>query len=166
MNQDYSPISVCSIQRAFILVFLKKVELVENYSYIKLRSVTNSFEVPAVIRLMRYINLPYKTVSLSRNNIFKRDGMQCQYCGTKRNLTVDHVIPKAKGGGTKWDNLITACKICNAKKGDNEPHEVGMKMLSKPHKPSYIIFLRDFSGYICDEWRPYLVGFDKAKIAM
>lgn len=114
--------------------------------------------MPAVIRLMNYVNVPYRGVELTRHNIFKRDGYECQYCGDRNrdNLTLDHVIPRAKGGGSSWTNLITACKSCNSKKGDLLPEEAGMPLKNQPFKPSYIMFLRDFSGFHCDEWKPFL----------
>lgn len=122
----------------------------------KLHSVSRAFDMPAVIKLKRYVNVPYKGVNLTRQNIFKRDNGKCQYCGTSRDLTLDHVVPRSKGGGSNWSNLVTACKRCNARKGDNSPEKVGMKLMNQPFKPSYIMFLRDFSGFHCDEWKPYL----------
>ncbi len=116
LNQDFSPLMVCSVERAFILVYLKKSELVRPANGYKLRSVTQSFPMPSVIRLNRYVNAPYKGVNLTRQNIFKRDGNECQYCGTRKELTIDHVTPRASGGVDSWTNLVTACKKCNTKK--------------------------------------------------
>ena len=157
LNQDYSPISICTIQRAFVLVFHKKVELLEKYSLVSLRTVSRVFPAPAVVRLKNYAKVPFKKVALTRQNIYKRDNFRCQYCGTKQNLTIDHVIPKARSGGDTWTNLVTACQDCNSRKNDNTPDEAGMPLLSKPFRPNYMMFLRDFSGYICDEWEPYLL---------
>ena len=112
--------------------------------------------MPSIIRLYRYVNLPYKGVMLSRQNIFKRDGGKCQYCGVTTDLTLDHVIPRSKGGRSTWDNLVTACKSCNSKKGDYTPEEAGMPLARQPFKPSFIMFLRDFSGPIEENWKPYL----------
>ena len=102
LNQDYRPLTLCTIQRAFVLVFLQKVELISSYSDISLHTVSNTYAVPAVIRIQRYVNYPHKGITLSRQNIFKRDGHECQYCTSKKELTVDHVMPKAKGGKTVW----------------------------------------------------------------
>ena len=104
---------------------------------------------------------------LSRENIFKRDGHKCLYCGSKKDLTLDHVLPKARGGKTTWNNLATACKRCNSKKGDFLPDEVEMSLAIKPFKPSYVMFLREFSGYDYDEWKPFLEikNFPDAKAA-
>src|SRR5690606_31121244 len=126
LNQDYSPLMVCSVERAFVLVYLKKSELVKSANGHRLRSVSQSFPMPSVIRLNRYVNAPYKGVTLTRQNIFKRDNLECQYCGTRRALTIDHVFPKGRRGLDTWTNLGTACKKCNAKKGDYTPEEAKM----------------------------------------
>ncbi|MDN5200461.1 HNH endonuclease [Fulvivirgaceae bacterium BMA10] len=165
LNQDYSPLAVCTVERAFTLVFLKKAELTKKITNRFLRTVSQTYPVPAVVRLNRYINVPYKrNVVLTRNNIFKRDGFKCQYCSSTRDLTLDHVLPRSRGGKSTWKNLITACKRCNAKKGDYTPKEVGMNPMREPFKPSYVIFLRDFSGYTLDEWLPFLQTRDKVEI--
>lgn len=156
LNQDYSPFTVCTVQRAFLLVFLSKAELLSDAINQSLRTVTTSYPMPAVIRLHQYIHIPYRGVVLTRQNIFKRDEFKCQYCGSIKDLTLDHVIPRSRGGKSTWKNLITACKFCNAKKGNFTPQEAGMYLSKLPYKPSYIIFLRDFSGMIRDEWKPYL----------
>ena len=102
------------------------------------------------------MKIPYKNIELSRNNVFKRDGFECQYCGSVRDLTLDHVLPRSRGGRSSWKNLVTACKPCNAKKGDFTPEEAGFDLHTKPFKPSYIMFLKDFSGFDFVEWVPYL----------
>ncbi|TRX62113.1 HNH endonuclease [Fulvivirga sp. M361] len=160
LNQDYSPISVCTVQRAFLLTFLRKTEMVAPANGYRLRSVSQSFPMPAVIRLTKYVNVPYKGVALSRQNIFKRDQFECQYCGTRSELTLDHVVPRSKGGKSSWDNLVTACRRCNTHKGDDSPEMAGISLRCRPFKPSYVLFLRDFSGFHCEEWMPYL---DKRK---
>lgn len=156
LNQDYTPISVCTVQRAFLLTYLRKTELVEPANGYKLRSVTKSFPMPAVIRLNRYVHIPFKNVSLTRQNVFKRDEFTCLYCGKTHELTLDHVKPRSRGGKSSWDNLATACKRCNAYKGDYTPEEAGIKLRHQPFKPSYVMFLRDYSGFHCEEWQPYL----------
>ncbi len=165
LNQDYSPLSVCSMERAIILVFLNKAELITDTSTEVIRTVTRTFPMPAVIRLSRYIHLPYKGVVLTRQNVFKRDGLACQYCGTMKNLTLDHVIPRSKGGKSSWLNLVTACRHCNAKKGDRTPEQANMHLKYSPFKPTYLMFLCDFSGNIREEWKPFLGVFSKKKLA-
>jgi 5-methylcytosine-specific restriction endonuclease McrA len=164
LNQDYSPISICSIQRAFVLVFMEKVDMVETFNGNKFHTINNAYPVPAVIRLQRYINIPYKSVELTRNNIFKRDNFECQYCESNKELTLDHLIPRSKGGKSTWKNLVTACKSCNSVKGDVSPEAVGFALKADPFKPSYIMFLRDFSGYRYEEWMPFL-GSNQPKSA-
>ena len=156
LNNDYSPHSICSIQRGFLLVYLRKAELVTEYVGGALRTVSRSYPMPSVVRLQRYVNIPYKQVELSRLNIFRRDGFECQYCGVNKDLTLDHLIPRSRNGRSTWKNLVTACKRCNARKGDYTPEEAGLILRTTPFKPSFIMFLRDFSGLNYEEWKPYL----------
>jgi len=158
LNQDFSPLMVCSVERAFILVYLKKSELVRSSSKHQLRSVTSTFPLPSVIRLNRYVHAPYKGVNLTRQNIFKRDNHECQYCGTRKELTIDHVMPRARGGKDSWTNLVTACKKCNAKKGDYTPEEANMPLKKKPAKPTYSIFLKDHISEEAGDWDAFLNG--------
>lgn len=156
LNQDYQPISVCNVQRGFLLVFLNKAELLSEVEHHALRTVTRCYPMPSVIKLHNYVHIPYKGVVLTRQNIFKRDGFECQYCGNEENLTIDHVVPRSKKGKSTWKNLVTACKTCNSVKGDYSPEEAGLNLKAAPFKPSYVIFLRDFSGYKYEEWMPFL----------
>lgn len=156
LNQDYSPLTVCSVERAFMLIFLGKAELINEVKEKKLRSIAESFSFPSVIKINRYINIPYKGVVMSRHNIFKRDGGRCQYCGTTKDLTLDHVIPRSKGGKSTWTNLVTACKKCNAKKGDLSLEKSGMFLHKMPEKPSYLSFLRMNSTPHREDWVPFL----------
>ena len=156
LNQDYRPHSICSLQKGFLLVYLQKAEIVDEVEGLKLRTVSKSYAAPSVVRLSHYINLPYKSVELSRLNIFKRDGFECQYCGENKDLTLDHLIPRSRNGKSTWKNLVTACKRCNARKGDFSLEEVGLFLKQEPYKPSFIMFLRDFSGLDYAEWQPYL----------
>lgn len=157
LNQDYQAVSLCSAERAFVLVLLQKAELISEHTAKVLRSVSHEFRYPSIIRLNRFVNLPFKKVSLSRINIYKRDGHACVYCGKKDNLTLDHVLPRSRGGRDSWDNLVTACQKCNTEKGDNTPEEAGMTMRHLPFRPSFIMYLRDFHGKVTDDWRPYLL---------
>ena len=156
LNQNYEPMQICTARRAFVLLFQGKAEMIEKADGLKIHTVTKAFNLPSVVRLWHYKKIPQKKVMLTRKNIFSRDSNQCQYCGTQDNLTLDHVVPKAKGGKSTWSNLITACKGCNTHKGDCLPEEIGLEIMNKPFKPSYIIFLREYSGYAHDEWHPYL----------
>jgi hypothetical protein len=156
LNIDYSPITICSVQRAFLLVYLGKAELVKANSSYFFHTVDDTFSMPSVIKLNRYVNVPYKGVVLNRENVFKRDGFKCQYCGTNKELTIDHLVPKAKGGKSSWSNLVTACKRCNTKKGYYSPEEAGLQLSFQPYRPSYIMYLKKLSGHSYEEWSPYL----------
>ena len=156
LNQDYSPLAICTVHRAFVLFFLDKAEMLESDETEKLRTVSKSFPAPTVIRIKNYINVPYRGVVLTRQNIFKRDNGCCQYCGTTNDLTLDHLVPRSKGGKSTWNNLVTACKSCNAKKGNQSLEEAGLVLKRPPFKPSYIMFLRNNLGSMKKEWMPYL----------
>ena len=156
LNQDFTPISVCSAERAFLLLYLDKAELIHQAKDTKMRTINASYPMPSVIRLSRYIVIPYKRVMLTRQNIFKRDGNICLYCGSPKDLTLDHVLPKSRGGDSSWINLATACKKCNSLKGDKTPKEANMSLIKQPFKPSYIMFVRHFSGFTSEDWLKYL----------
>jgi 5-methylcytosine-specific restriction endonuclease McrA len=149
------------MERAFILVFLDKAELLTHAEDEAIRTVDQTYPMPAVIRLFRYINLPYRGVVLTRQNVFKRDKFACQYCGSPKSLTLDHIIPRSKGGKTSWSNLVTACQPCNTRKGDRTPDQANLKLRSKPQKPTYMMFLRDHAGGMRKEWQPFLVSYRK-----
>ncbi|GAB4343970.1 MAG: HNH endonuclease [Flammeovirgaceae bacterium] len=148
--------SVCSVYKAFLLVYLQKAEIVSIMEGHLIRTVSKAFDAPSVIRLLTYVSMPYKGVMLSRQNIFKRDNHQCVYCGSNEDLTLDHVLPRSRGGTSTWSNLVTACRSCNSKKGDYTPEERGMNLPYKPYKPSFIMFLREFSKAGDDSWYAYL----------
>ena len=157
LNADYQAISLCSVERAFLLLYLKKAEAVEACADKVIRSVNRSFSLPSIIRLRRYVQVPYRKVSLTRANVFRRDGYKCGYCGSRQHLTLDHVLPRCRGGRDSWDNLVTACQSCNTKKGNRLPEEAGMELARKPFRPSYVMYLTNFSPRVDDGWRPYLM---------
>ncbi len=156
LNADYTALSICTVPKAFLLVYLQKAELVSENEKFRLRSVNASYPLPSIIKLNKYINKPYKGVVLNRQNIFKRDGNKCAYCGYHKDLTLDHVLPKSRGGKTNWDNLITACKKCNGKKGDFTPEEAKMPLFTKPHKPNLTTFLSYLAEFSDRSWSQYL----------
>lgn len=156
LNADFRALSVCSSTKAFLLVYLKKAEIVNAVKGRRLRTVDKSFPMPSVIRLLRYVNMPYRGVMLSRQNIFKRDAHQCLYCGDKNNLTLDHVLPRSRGGKTSWTNLVTACQTCNSKKGDRLPKEAGLELPYEPFRPSFVMFLKEFSRIGEESWQDFL----------
>src|SRR5450631_4394422 len=128
LNQGFEPIKVISWQRAITLLFLGKVEVLEEYDR-DIRSVTMVIKIPAVVRLLRAFRRHARPVKFSRVNIYARDNYRCQYCGKKApisDLTYDHVLPRSQGGLTEWTNIVSCCYLCNRKKGGRTPNEAGM----------------------------------------
>lgn len=156
LNLDHSPVAVVPVQKAIVLCLLEKANILSTYELLKIRTVDRSFDYPAVIRLTHYKSIPFRSVLLNRNNLFKRDNGECQYCGSKKQLTIDHIIPKSKGGKTNWTNLITACNRCNVSKGDKTPEQAGLVLRSKPFKPSLSYFLAEYAERQAEEWLPFL----------
>ena len=155
LNQNYQPLSVCSAQKAIVLLYLGKAEVVEqNHSIV--HSVSMSMHLPSIVRLNWLIKRPSRKIMLTRKNVIKRDLHTCQYCGRKEGvLTVDHVIPKKRGGPDTWENLICACMECNNKKGGRTPKEAGMALMSSPRKPGYLFFVQHLVGIPDDKWKQY-----------
>ncbi len=145
------------MKKAVLLLYLTKAEIISQNKNNQIRSVNYSMPFPSIIRLLNYIRIPFKQVVLSRKNIHYRDNFTCQYCGTKtKNLTIDHIIPKSRGGDDSWENLVSACKKCNNEKGNRTPEEASMKLLTKPRKPNQIIFIQQFINKNNEDWKPYL----------
>lgn len=156
LNQNYEPLSVCSVRRALLLILRGKAETVEKLAEV-VRSVTQDHPVPSVVRLGRYIRTPRRRVVLSKRNILKRDNHQCQYCGRKDSkLTIDHIVPRTRGGKSTWENLVCACAACNNKKGEHQPEQVGLILRAKPKRPNNVSFIRNLIGANDQRWKPYL----------
>lgn len=142
LNSNYEPLDVCKVKRAISLIIQKKAETIETNSGV-IKSASMEIEVPSVIRLLYYVKRPKLELKLSRKGIFLRDNYTCQYCGKKGGeLTIDHVIPKRLGGKSVWENLVTACKECNHKKGDKTLEEANMKLLREPKPPKNVHYFR------------------------
>lgn len=157
LNQGYEPVTICSTKKAVLLLFLTKAELVEEREDSYVRSVSRCYPFPSVIRLSNYIRVPYKKIELSRKNVLRRDEHYCQYCGEKKTeLTIDHIIPKSRGGSDSWENLVAACKKCNNKKGNRTPEEANMKLIKVPRRPNHIIFIRQNVGKVEEKWKQFL----------
>ncbi len=139
LNASFEPLHVCSLKRAVALLMHEVAERVEDGDKV-LRSVNRDFPVPSVIRLKRFVKRPFRQrVAFNRRNLFKRDDHTCQYCGTRSNdLTLDHVLPRSRGGPTNWDNVVACCKRCNARKRDRTPDEAGMALQRRPYAPRFI----------------------------
>jgi len=160
LTQSYLPHKVVTWERAVTLVFGGKAEVVETYDE-EISSVSITIKMPAVIRLVRAVRGSKKVCKFSRVNILTRDGFRCQYCGTRfemKELTYDHVVPRAQGGRTTWDNIVACCYACNARKADRTPEQAAMKLRTKPVKPASlpISMLRFDRRNVHDTWATYL----------
>lgn len=156
LNQDYQALSVCSVERAMVLVFLQKAEMVADRDDRVIRSARTQHPWPTVVRLKRYIRVPYRKVLLTRRNVLRRDNHTCQYCGSRELLTLDHVMPRSRGGRDAWDNLVAACTPCNNRKGSKTPEEARMPLARRPFRPSHVMYMRDLVDTLEDTWKPYL----------
>jgi 5-methylcytosine-specific restriction endonuclease McrA len=144
LNAGYEFMGLVSWQRAMLLVFNGKVEVVKESDRI-VRTVSRTFRIPAVIRLIKFIRQIYRReVPFSRKNILVRDLHVCQYCGREFNssdLTIDHIIPKVQGGANEWTNVVACCRSCNIRKGGRTPRQAGMHLVHKPFKPTIMEFI-------------------------
>ncbi len=160
LNASYEPINVCGARRAIILV-LKGVAMTEEVNGHAFRSSRMVVRVPSVIRLLEYRRIPHQTRALSRKNILLRDRNTCQYCGMvlpSSDLTLDHVLPRSRGGLSTWENLVACCHPCNHEKGNRLPAEASMKLMREPrafnlHTSRHIMRMMGRSD---DKWRKYL----------
>ncbi len=161
LNSTYEPLRVVSWQRAVTMLCLGKVEVVRSYNSV-LRAMCWSLSTPAVIRLVSFVRRCHRRrVTFSRRNVFVRDGHCCQYCHKTfpaSELTCDHVVPRSRGGGSGWDNLVAACGPCNRKKGNRTPEQASMKLKRKPQRPAYLPAMVMRFGGACapEQWRDFL----------
>ena len=157
LNGNYEPLAITSVEKAIILLYLAKAELVSSMTDRVVHSTSITMPFPSVVRLSTYVRVPFKKVILSRKNILRRDGHKCQYCGaTSVTLTVDHIMPKSRGGEDSWENLVSACLRCNNVKGSQTPDEAHMQLARRPIRPNHVTFLRQFAGRVDKDWEPYL----------
>lgn len=156
LNATYEPINVCEWKRAVVLIIKNKAEVIEH----KEKLIGKNFWLPAVIKLKYYVKIPYEHVSITRKNILYRDNYTCQYCGKeKQRLTIDHIIPKSRGGTDSWENMVTACVDCNVKKGDRTPDEANMSLIRKTLPPPSKIFfeISKYKKMKNKYWEKYLI---------
>ncbi len=138
LNATYEPVARVPWQRAITLLFMGKVEVVEEYEDKTIRAVTYELKMPSVIRFLRMLKGRKRAIKFSRENVYARDSGRCQYCSgrlPRQEATYDHVLPRSQGGMTRWDNVVIACVPCNQRKGGRTPEQAGMKLLSIPVKP-------------------------------
>jgi 5-methylcytosine-specific restriction endonuclease McrA len=160
LSQGFEPVRIVPWQRAITLLFLGKVELIEEYDR-DIKTTSIAMKVPAVVRLLGAFRRHKKPVKFSRINIYGRDNYSCQYCGVKKRLfelTYDHVVPRTLGGKTTWTNIVSCCSDCNRKKGGRTPDQAGMKLLKAPIQPAAtpVLVLAVSRESVPDAWRDYL----------
>jgi 5-methylcytosine-specific restriction endonuclease McrA len=157
LNASYEPLNVCSVRRAHVLLFKGKAEVVESLDR-PLRAAGASFVWPHVIRLLHYVRVPRAVQRrISRRALFARDGWRCVYCGnTAARLTLDHVVPRSRGGESVWENVVTACAPCNLRKGDRLLEESGLTLTRTPKAPSPELFITIAAPILPQGWRRYL----------
>lgn len=169
LNSSYQPVKLVSWQRALLLWFQGKVEVLEYHpsDEVTVRSAREEFQVPSVLRLKRFINhRRFTRVKFCRENVYRRDDYRCQYCGDEFNvkeLTLDHVVPASKKGRKDWTNMVTACRRCNHRKANRTPLAAGMPLLSEPRVPAWLPPIQ--TGFKLDNlpesWRAYLGGLSE-----
>jgi 5-methylcytosine-specific restriction endonuclease McrA len=159
LNATYEPINVCTVRRAAVLVLKSKAEVIERGKG-ALRSERLALDRPVVIRLITYVRVPRDVHrrKITRKAVLARDSWTCQYCGKSRpGLTVDHVVPRSRGGESVWENIVASCGPCNRKKGNRTPREASMHPKRHPRPPGPLVFIRISSPRIPDAWERYLI---------
>ncbi len=160
LNASYEPVNVCTVRRAVVMIF-KGVARAEEHNGHILHSAHVALHAPSVIRLTEYVHIPFKNRWLSRKNIILRDDSMCQYCGKHlppAELTLDHVMPRSRGGEAGWDNLVACCKRCNHRKGNRTPEEADMRLVRRPRGFSLHVNrqIMRYLGRADETWRKYL----------
>jgi len=164
LNQNYEPLNITSMRRAVVLLHLGKAEVVAEMER-HLRSASQDMRAPTVVRLSHFVRRPYPELRVTRRAIFARDGHRCQYCGADNVvLTIDHVLPSSRGGGSDWTNLVASCVACNNKKGSHTPEEAGMRLVNQPYRPRHapcIGYAKFVTGIRDPYWHTYLAPFGR-----
>lgn len=161
LNSSFEPMKIVSWQKALILFFQGKVEIIEVHSAFA-RSVRNNFQLPSVIRLKSYVRpRSFGAIRFCRENVYIRDNFTCQYCGDKlpsRHLTLDHVVPASKMGPKNWTNVVAACRECNQRKANRTPAAANMPLMKRPEAPAWLPSPElDFKpGQVPGNWIQYL----------
>jgi len=155
LNASFDPLCVVSSRRALVLVLDSKAELVHSTERL-FHSPRAAFPEPSVVRLWHYVKVPFQArVALNRRAVFARDGHLCQYCGRAAE-NIDHVVPRSKGGSHTWDNVVAACRTCNARKENRLLHETGLTLHCKPTQPRERSWILAATGAVRADWEPYL----------
>ena len=157
LNFTYEPLGIVDLARAVRLLFARKVEIVHRGER-EIRTTSVAFPLPSVVRLLYFVKRHRNKVALTKKNVLLRDKYTCAYCGTHsgREMTVDHVIPRSRGGRSVWENLVASCSTCNARKGDRTPDEARMPLRRVPREPRFIPWVVVRRHTAPDEWVKYL----------
>ena len=156
LNASYEPLHVTSAKRAITLVQYGVAEVLEESEDV-VRSPSTVIPVPSVIRLRRYVRRPrVNPVPFNRRNVLRRDSFTCQYCGGHDELTLDHVLPRSRGGRHHWENVVTACRHCNQRKGNRTPAEAAMPLLTRPHAPTFGVYAHGQFAHWQPAWAQYI----------
>src|SRR2546428_5841349 len=163
LNASYEPLNVCRVRRAHVLLYKGKAEVIEHLDQ-PLRAATGTCVWPHVLRLIHYVRVPRAVQrKISRRALFARDGWRCVYCGISGGrLTLDHVIPRSKGGESVWENVVTACAPCNLRKGNRTLEESGFHLHTPPRPPQPVLFIKLAAPLVPTTWAPYLGRFREA----
>ncbi|MCY1125619.1 HNH endonuclease [Frigidibacter sp. RF13] len=155
---SYYPLSLWPWQEAIKAVFLDRVTILAEYEQM-VHSQRTAFRIPSVVVLKEYVR-PQKRVAFTRFNLFLRDEFCCQYCGSRGDLTFDHVLPRSKGGVTSWENVVAACSPCNLRKGNKNLKQSGLHLRRAPHRPTaeemQQVGRRFPPNYLHDSWMDFL----------
>jgi 5-methylcytosine-specific restriction endonuclease McrA len=155
LNATYEPLGVVSARRAVVLVLDEKAEVIHSNGE-SFRSERLHMAAPSVIRLRYFVRVPYqRRAPLNRRAVFLRDGGRCQYCGKKAE-SIDHVVPRSKGGEHTWENVVAACSRCNSAKRDRLLHETHMRLRCRPQVPRDLSWVEVSVGFVPEHWEPYL----------
>lgn len=155
LNASYEPLCVVPTRRALLLVLQSKAELLVGTGRV-FHSARVSLSEPSVVRLCYFVRVPHQAhVALNRRSIFARDGHRCQYCGGQAE-SIDHIVPKSKGGPHAWDNVVAACRRCNARKRDHYLEDSGMKLRRPPTAPRGRTWALAALGTVAPAWEPFL----------
>ncbi|MGI8748236.1 MAG: HNH endonuclease [Deinococcus sp.] len=156
LNASYEPLHVTSAKRAITLIQYGVAEVLEE-SLDVVRSPSTVLPIPSVIRLRRYVRRPrLHPIPFSRRNVLRRDAFRCQYCGSHDDLTIDHVFPRSRGGRHGWENVVTACRGCNQRKGSRTPDEAGMPLPFAPRAPSFGFYAYGQFAQMREGWGKYI----------
>jgi 5-methylcytosine-specific restriction endonuclease McrA len=156
LNATYEPLSVVPARRAVCLVLADKAEVV-HHDDTEIHSARLVIRTPLVIRLRYVVKVPYhRRTSLSRRAVFARDDHRCQYCGGHAD-SIDHVMPRSRGGEHAWENVAAACRPCNLRKRDRTPDEAGMRLARLPRAPRELAWVVVAVGRVPEVWKPYLL---------